>query len=104
MTEDPDLNAYFARFGDRITALATFHGVDVDLPNLDSRLTAALLGLASEVAHSTERKYAPLASFIAGFTVGCLCSAGQLKADGDVVAFIAQVKTTLGDLRNQLSV
>ena len=97
MTDDPDLSAYFAGFGERITTLARAHGVKVDLPNLDSRVTAELLGLAGVVAHRAERKYAPLASFLAGFAVGSLCSAGQLRTDGEVAAFIAQVRTRLGD-------
>jgi hypothetical protein len=97
MTEDPALHAYFAGFGERINALARAHGVNVDLPNLNSRVTAELLGLAGVVAHSAERKYAPLASFLAGFAVGSLSSAGQLKTDDEVAAFIAQVRTRLGD-------
>jgi hypothetical protein len=47
--------AWIARLADELSA-----------GSVDLQLQAAVLALARDVAHGTERKYAPLAAFVAG--------------------------------------
>lgn len=83
------LEQYMDGFNARLVRLAGERGVKIPPQNMDSRLVAEILELAGVVAHSGERKFAPLASFVAGVAAGRLQAAGVLGADQDVSAFVA---------------
>lgn len=53
------------------------------VPALTDAEVAALLDLARDVAHGTERRFAPLSTFLAGVLVGT-------RADGDRAAVVAE--------------
>lgn len=57
----------------------------LDLPPLSQPEIDALLDLTRDVAHGTERRYAPLTSFLAGLAVGASDRA-RAQAVDDVVA------------------
>lgn len=104
MTEQPPLEAgraqgaldrYLEGFNARVVRLARERGVEIVPQTLDPQLVAEVLELAGAVAHSSERKFAPLASFVTGVAVGRLQAAGALAADQDVSAFVAVLRKEL---------
>ena len=50
---------------------------ELGLEPLSPRTQAEVLGLARDVAHGTERKAAPLASYVAGRYVECAVKSGR---------------------------
>jgi hypothetical protein len=91
------MDIYFKGFGARLSELTRARGVAVDLPNIKPSLAHEVLDLAGAVAHTQERQFAPLASFLAGVAVGTLRSAGELGADREVATFIATLRRHLED-------
>ncbi len=89
------LHRYLDGFNARLVRLARERGVQVEPQALDPLLVAEVLELAGVVAHTGERKFAPLASFVAGVAVGRLRAAGALAADQDVSAFVAALRKEL---------
>lgn len=61
---------------DYAASLAEASGVSIALPDED-----AILDFTRRVAHGTERKHAPLATFLAGWYVGARVAAGIDAAD-----------------------
>lgn len=53
-----------------------------------------ILELARVVAHGHERRFAPLASFLAGVAVGRMAKAHGLSSD-DLVAYVRELRETL---------
>lgn len=92
MIEDQALEAYFTNFCERISVVARVRGARIDFPNLDSRLINEVLGLAGVVAHNAERKYAPIAAFLAGFAVGSLSATAQLTEIDGAALFIESLR------------
>lgn len=68
---DP-VNDFLVELGDRLAAAAGRRGLPLEAPRLDGPMAAELLDLARVVAHSEERRFAPLASYLAGIAVGRL--------------------------------
>ena len=60
------MNPFFEELGDELVTVAHEHGAEIERPALDAELAEELLGLASVVAHSRERRFAPLACYLAG--------------------------------------
>jgi hypothetical protein len=63
------MNPFFASLGARFATAAGRLGGPVDAPELDPDLAEELLALARAVAHGQERRFAPLATFMAGVAV-----------------------------------
>ncbi len=84
------MNAWFDDFAARLAAAARQRGADVQPQPLDSGVAAELLELARATAHTQERRFAPLATFLAGLTAG---RAG-LPA-GEAAAMIREVREAL---------
>lgn len=61
---------------DYAAALARAAGASIALPDEDS-----ILDFTRRVAHGSERKHAPLATFLAGWFVGARVAAGADPAD-----------------------
>ena len=95
MSPQPRMSEYFADFGARLARLVHVRGMDIESPTISSRVAAEVLELAGTVAHTSERKFAPLAAFVIGVAVGQLRSAGRLGTDREVAAFVAQLRTEL---------
>lgn len=62
---------------------------------MSSNVVAGVLELTGIVAHMSQRKFAPLAAFAMGVTVGELRAAGRLESDKEVADLVAQLTREL---------
>lgn len=81
--DDAALEAYFAALADR-----------VGTPPLGADEAAAVLDLTRVVAHTSERRYAPLVAYAVGL------AAGQSAAPLDPLARVARVREALEAARD----
>ena len=79
------MNPFFEDLGSRFTEAAGERGATIAPPALDAAVAAELLELARVAAHTQERRFAPLASFLAGVAAERLRATGA-KADPETVA------------------
>ena len=86
------VNAFFDALASRWRAAADRAGIRIAEPALDPVVAEEILQLARVVAHTKERSFAPLASFIAGVAAERLRSA---QPSADVAAFIRGVREDL---------
>src|SRR2546428_5827868 len=70
------MNAWFEALGRRFAETARKKGVEIAEPELDPGVADEVLELARVAAHSKERRFAPLACFMAGVAVERLRQAG----------------------------
>jgi N-acetylglutamate synthase-like GNAT family acetyltransferase len=88
------MNEFFASLGKRWKKAAERRGVKIEEPTLDPKVAEELLELAAVVAHTTERRFAPLASYTAGIAVERLREAKPEDAAA-IAAFIREVREEL---------
>lgn len=93
------MNEFFEDLGRRWAESASRRGREIEPPELDSGMAAELLELARVAAHSQERRFAPLASFMAGVAVERLRSASlesqaPLSAS-ELTAYVEEVRRQL---------
>lgn len=89
------MQKYLSGFGLRLGRLMQAHGLDTESPVIASAVAAEVLALAGAVAHTSERKFAPIASFAAGVAVGRLNAAGLLPSSDDMAEFLADLRKEL---------
>jgi hypothetical protein len=89
------VNKYFEDLGRRWADAARERGAEVEPPVLDSGVALELLELARVAAHTQERRFAPLASFMAGVAVERLRSSRSELDDEAVAAYIREVRQQL---------
>ncbi|TMD10459.1 MAG: hypothetical protein E6J02_00965 [Chloroflexi bacterium] len=89
------MNAFFADLGKRWSVAARARGADIEPPTLDAGVAEELLELARAAAHVQERRFAPLACYMAGAAAERLRAAQPATTEGDVAAFIAEVRRAL---------
>jgi hypothetical protein len=86
------MNAFF----DELTALfveaAKQRGVTIEPPVLDPKMAELLLNFSAVVAHTRERRFAPLSTYVAGLAAARLQAA---NASADLIGFIEAVKAKL---------
>ena len=70
------MNAWFEALGRRFKEAARKEGVEIAQPELDAQVADEVLELARVAAHSKERRFAPLACFMAGVAAERLRQAG----------------------------
>ena len=63
------MNPFFQRFGAMLVEEANARGARIDAPTMDDGTAKELLDLARVVAHSQERRFAPLACYLAGIAI-----------------------------------
>src|SRR3989442_14970604 len=63
------MNDWFTALGRRLAEAAFRRQAAIDPPELDPDLATEILDLARVAAHTQERRFAPLASFMAGVAV-----------------------------------
>src|SRR4029077_14295570 len=80
VTVGVEMNAWFEALGRRFADAARQRGATVTPPERDPRVAAEVLELARVAAHTRERRFAPLACFMAGLAVERLRRAGLLSA------------------------
>ena len=83
------MNEFFDRLGERWVAAAERRGVKIEAPALDSRVALELLELARVAAHTQERRFAPLTSYLAGVAAERL-RAARPGVDAAAVADLVQ--------------
>jgi len=85
------MNAWFEALGRRFADAARERGATVAPPELDSQVADEVLELARVAAHTRERRFAPLACFMAGVAVERLRQSASLSA-ADEAAYIRAIR------------
>jgi len=75
----------------RFTETARQRGTEMASPELDSQVADEVLELARVAAHTKERRFAPLACFMAGIAVERLRQSGSLSA-AEEVAYLRAIR------------
>ena len=88
------MNAWFDALGRRFTETARNQGVEIAEPELDAGVADEVLELARVAAHSKERRFAPLACFMAGVAVERLRQAG-VRSPSAVAAYLRGISQSL---------
>lgn len=83
------MNAFFDELATAFEAEAKRKNITIAAPRLDSNTADELLKLASVVAHTKERRFAPLACYVAGLAAA---RAQQQNGALDVVEFIKGIR------------
>src|ERR1700674_2748062 len=86
-TVGDEMNAWFEALGRRFAEAARDRGATVAAPELDPQVADEVLELARVAAHTKERRFAPLACFMAGIAVERLRQSGSLSA-ADEAAYL----------------
>ena len=88
------MNEFFDHMGDLWVAGANERGAHIVKPNLDPRVALELLELARVAAHTQERRFAPLASYLAGVAAERLRTT-RTADDAEIAAFIQEIRKKL---------
>ena len=88
------MNEFFESLGRRWKKAAERRGVKIEEPGLDPKVAEELLELARVVAHTKERRFAPLATYTAGIAAERLREAKPDDAEA-IAAFIREVREEL---------
>ena len=89
------MNAFFSSLAKRWSEAARGRGVKIDDPTLDADIAEEILELARVVAHTTERRFAPLATFTAGVAAERLRASKGALAPGAAAAYLREVREAL---------
>lgn len=86
------MNPFFERLGERFVRAAARRGTEISAPELDSGVALELLELARVAAHTQERRFAPLASYMAGVAAERLraASGADARAIAELVREVRQ--------------
>ena len=85
------MNAWFEALGRRFAQVAADRGAKFAPPELDPNVADEVLELAGGVAHTKERRFAPLACYLAGIAVERMRQAGPLSA-AEEAAYLRAVR------------
>ena len=88
------MNEWFDALSRRFAGAARDQGTEIVAPELDPQVADEVLELARLAAHSKERRFAPLACFMAGVAVERL-RRGRSISVSDEVAYIHAVRQSL---------
>jgi hypothetical protein len=91
-----DMNDWFEALGRRFAEAAKARGADIATPELDPMVADEVLELARVSAHTKERRFAPLACFMAGVAVERLRQAGSLSA-AEETAYLRAIREGLDE-------
>jgi len=86
------MNPFFDELGALLSDTAHRRGTHIERPTLDAQAAEALLDLARVVSHTRERKFAPLACYMAGLAIAEARAAG---ATFDIAAYVKEVRVAL---------
>ncbi len=89
------MNAFFESLGQDWIDAAERRGVAIAKPSLDSRIALELLELARVAAHTQERRFAPLTSYLAGVAAERLRASKPELDEAAVADFILEVRQKL---------
>lgn len=89
------MNSFFDELGGRFASAAARRGYDMEAPDLDPAVARELLELARVAAHTQERRFAPLASYLAGVAAERLRQAGGPSSPEAVSELLREIRTEL---------
>jgi len=89
------MNEFFDTLGQAWVDAAQRRGATIGKPTLDSRVALELLELARVAAHTQERRFAPLTSYLAGIAAERLRAATPDVDDATIADFIEEVRKKL---------
>jgi len=89
------MNEFFDSLGQAWVDAAQRRGATIGKPTLDSRVALELLELARVAAHTQERRFAPLTSYLAGIAAERLRTAKPEADDATIADFIQEVRKKL---------
>jgi hypothetical protein len=89
------VNPFFEDLGARLAASARDRGVEIEEPAIDSPVAFELLELARVAAHTQERRFAPLACYLAGVASERLRSGRPGLTAAEVAAYVNEVRQSL---------
>ena len=89
------MNDFFEKLGQEWVEAAERRGAKIAKPMLDSRIALELLELARVAAHTQERRFAPLTSYLAGVAAERLRAAEPDLDDAAVAEFVLEVRKKL---------
>jgi len=92
------MNSFFSDLGHRFANAAASRGAVIEPPALDPEVASQLLELAGVVAHTQERRFAPLACYLAGVAAERLRSSRAGFPEAEVAAYVAEIRTALESL------
>jgi hypothetical protein len=84
------MNDFLEELGRGLVAVAEQEGGRIDPPELNPPLEEELLALARDVAHQSERRFAPLATYLVGVAVGRL-----ERSNPDATAYVRKLRLAL---------
>jgi hypothetical protein len=85
------MNDWFEALARRFADTARERGAQIASPDLDPQVADEVLELARVAAHTKERRFAPLACFMAGVAVERLREAGSLSA-AEEAAYLSAIR------------
>jgi len=85
------MNKFFDELGGKLAEAGRRRGVEMSPPELDASVAEELLELAAVTAHTQERRFAPLASYLAGVAAARLMAAGT-PAASTIASMIREVR------------
>src|SRR5207237_8002836 len=88
------MNEFFESLGKRWLKAAERRGAKIEQPELDEKVAAEILQLARVAAHTKERRFAPLARYMAGIVAERLRVSKGADADA-MASFIREVREEL---------
>lgn len=91
------MNPFFDELGRRLADSASQRGVEIAPPEIDSEVAFELLELARVAAHTQERRFAPLACFLAGVAAERLRAGRPGLTSAEVAAYVNEVRQSLED-------
>jgi hypothetical protein len=89
------LNEFFQSLGRRYAEEARERGVEMDAPELDAQMALELLELTRVVAHNSERRFAPLSSYLAGIAAERFRAARPEATEAELAQYIEAVRKAL---------
>ncbi len=100
------MNDWFTALGRRLAEAAFRRQAAIDPPELDPGVAAEILDLAKVAAHTQERRFAPLASFLAGVALERMRHARADLSPAELAACLREVRESLekesADLSQQI--
>jgi len=88
------MNDWFEALARRFADTARERGAQIESPALDPQVADEVLELARVAAHTKERRFAPLACFMAGVAVERLRQARSLSA-AEEAAYLRAIRESL---------
>jgi hypothetical protein len=89
------MNDFFDNLGQHWVSAAGRRGANIEAPELDPLVALELLELARVAAHTQERRFAPLACYMAGVAAERLAKAGAAHDGSAIAGLIQEVRQAL---------